>query len=226
MYLADHQVGRGVPWACLLVAGLLSAAMISVFVVAPQEQTMGETQRIVYVHVSVAWFGLIGLLLTAGSGFMYLLRRNVAWDRWAQAAAEVGWICATLTLVTGSLWAHEAWNTWWTWDPRLTTSLILWTIYAGYFVVRGSIADPHRRGRAAAVLSIVGALDVPLVVMATRWFRGMHPVSPAMEPAMRAVLLLSALAFAAFFVYLLATRRGQLELQSQIQAWERICARR
>jgi heme exporter protein C len=205
----------------LPIAGLLAAAMFAVFLVAPEEQTMGQTQRIVYVHVSVAWFGLIGFLLTAGSGLMYLVRRDIAWDDLAQAAAEVGWVCATLTLATGSLWAHEAWNTWWTWDPRLTTSLVLWTIYAGYFVVRGSIADPHQRARTGAVLSIVGALDVPLVVMATRWFRGIHPVSPAMEPSMRVVLLLTAAAFTMFFATLLVRRRIQLALQRQIDVLER-----
>jgi heme exporter protein C len=220
MMLADQKLARGRQWTYLPIAGLLAAAMFAVFLIAPEEQTMGPPQRIVYIHVSVAWFGLIGFLLTAGSGLMYLLRRDIAWDDWAQAAAEVGWVCATLTLATGSLWAHEAWNTWWTWDPRLTTSLILWTIYAGYFVVRGSIADPHRRARTGALLAIVGALDVPLVVMATRWFRGIHPVSPVMEPSMRVVLLLSAVAFTAFFVYLLVRRRIQLSLQRQIDVLE------
>ena len=122
---------------------------------------MGSAERIVYIHVSVAWCGLMGFLLTAASGLMYLLRRKVAWDDWARAAAEVGWICPRFTLATGSLWAHEAWNTWWTWDPRLTTSLILWTIYAGYFVVRGSIEDPHKRARAGALLSIVARSMCP-----------------------------------------------------------------
>jgi heme exporter protein C len=203
----------------------MAAVVMTIFVVAPQEQTMGIVQRIVYAHVSVAWLGLIGVLLTAGCGFAYLLRRNIAWDDWSRSAAEIGWICSTLTLATGSLWAREAWGTWWTWDPRLTTSLILWTIYAGYFVVRSSIGDPNGRARIAAVLSIVGALDVPLVVMATRWFRGMHPVSPAMEPGMRAVLLFSAVAFTTFSAYLLITRRAQLELQRQIELLEQNGAR-
>jgi heme exporter protein C len=198
----------------------MAAAMASIFILAPEEQTMGSAQRIVYVHVSVAWFGLIGFLVTAGCGFRYLVSRNLAWDDWSQSAAEVGGICATLTLITGSLWAHEAWNTWWTWDPRLTASLVLWTIYAGYFVLRGSIEDAHQRARVAAVLSIVGALDVPLVIMATRWFRGMHPVAPTMEPAMRAVLLFSAIAFTCFFAFLLVTRRAQIKLQRGIQLLE------
>jgi heme exporter protein C len=207
-------------WASWPIAGLLAAAMLGVFLFAPEEQTMGPSQRIVYIHVSVAWFGLIGYLLAAASSFMYLLRRNIAWDDWAQAAAEVGWVCASLTLATGSLWAHEAWNTWWTWDPRLTTSLILWTIYAGYFVLRSSISDRNRRARVAAVLSIIGALDVPLVVMATRWFRGMHPVSPVMEPSMRVVLLLTAVALTIFFAYLVVFRRMQLALQREVHSLE------
>jgi heme exporter protein C len=205
----------------LFMASLLAAAMIAVFLVAPQEKSMGDAQRIVYIHVSVAWFGLLAFLFAAASGGLYLLRRNPAWDNWAQAAAEIGWLCTTLTLVTGSLWAHEAWNTWWTWDPRLTTSLILWTIYAGYFVIRASIEEPHQRARAGALVSIVGAADVPLVITATRWFRGMHPVSPEMEPRMQIVLLFTVLAFTLFFVHLLIVRRNQLDLARRVQAWQR-----
>jgi heme exporter protein C len=216
MFQTDDKHSHGKPWASLLVTAMLCASMLSVFLLAPEEQSMGAAQRIVYVHVSVAWFGLIGFLLATAAGGMYLWRRSIGWDEWAQAAAEIGWMCTSLTLATGSLWAHEAWNTWWTWDPRLTTSLILWTIYAGYYVVRSSIADPHRRARAAAVLSIVGALDVPMVVMATRWFRGIHPVAPVMEPLMRFVLFLTAISFTVFFGYLLIRRRMQLSLERQL----------
>ena len=80
--------------------------------------------QIVYIHVPVAWLGLLGLLLMAGSGVMYLRTRNRLWDQWSQAAAELGWLCCGLTLATGSLWAHAAWGTWWTWDPRLTSTFI------------------------------------------------------------------------------------------------------
>lgn len=220
MQIADAKCGRGEPLVCLLLAGLLTVAIVLIFLIAPEEQTMGQTQRIVYFHVAVAWFGLLGFLILAASGLCYLVRRNLAWDHWAQSAGEVGWLCSTLTLVTGSLWAHEAWNTWWTWEPRLTASLILWTIYAGYFIVRGSIDDRHQRARVAAVLSIIGVLDIPLVVMATRWFRGMHPVTPEMEPAMRLVLLASVFAFTVFFVYLLVRRRTQLGLSCVVEALE------
>jgi heme exporter protein C len=216
--VANYAV-RGEAWATYSSAALLAAAMLAIFLVAPHEQTMGSPQKILYVHVSVAWFGLLGYLMTAGFGLMYLLRRGDVWDDWSRASAETGWICSTLTLATGSLWAHEAWNTWWTWDPRLTTSLILWAAYAGYFLIRGSIEDPGKRARTAAVLSLLGAVDVPLVVMATRWFRGIHPVSPSMEPTMQLVLLLTVTGFTCFFVILLIRRQTQLGLQRQVDSF-------
>ncbi len=199
---------------------LLMAAILAVCLLAPTEATMGEAQRILYVHVAVAWLGLLGFAVTAGTGLMYLLRRDLAWDQWSQSAAELGWLCCGLTLVTGSFWAHAAWDTWWTWDPRLTTCFVLWAIFSGYLVVRGSLDDPHRRARIAAVLAIVGVLDVPLVVMAAYWFRGMHPVAPQMEPAMRAVLLLRVAGFSAFFALLFVRRRAQLCLEGRLAELE------
>ena len=125
----------------MLVALVVAGAILAICLVAPTEQTMGHAQRIVYVHVAVAWFGLAGLLLAAAAGLGYLVRRELAWDQWAQAGAELGWLCSSLTLITGSLWAHEAWGTWWTWDPRLTTAFILWAIYSAYLLVRGSLEE-------------------------------------------------------------------------------------
>lgn len=204
----------------LLAGLLLAAALLAICCFAPAERTMGDAQRIVYVHVSVAWLGLLGFLVMAGAGLAYLLRRNLAWDHWACAAAELGWLCSGLTLLTGAVWAHAAWGTWWTWDPRLTTTFVLWAAYSGYLLVRGSLDDPHRRARLSAVLAVAGALDIPLVVMATHWFRGIHPVAPAMEPRMRAVLLLSVASFTLFFALLLARRRAQLHLERQAAALE------
>ncbi|MFH1918793.1 MAG: cytochrome c biogenesis protein CcsA, partial [Planctomycetota bacterium] len=204
----------------LATAGLLSAAILAVCLLAPTEETMGHAQRIVYIHVPVAWFALVSFVVMAGAGALYLIRRNLAWDQWSQAAAELGWLSSSLTLLTGSLWAHEAWGTWWTWDPRLTTAFILWAIYSGYLIVRASLEDPHRRARLGAVLAIVGILDVPLVVLATRWFRGIHPVSPGMEPSMRVVLLVSLAGFSAFFALLLARRRVGLGLESRLASLE------
>ncbi len=203
------------------VLGLLAAAVLAIFLLAPTEQTMGLAQRIVYIHVAVAWLGLSGYLVMAGAGLMYLIRRDLAWDHWAQAAAELGWIGFGLTLVTGSLWAHAAWGTWWTWDPRLTTSFVLWAIFSGYLILRAGLDDPHRRARLGAVLAIIGAMDVPLIVVATRWFRGIHPTTPGMEPSMRVVLLLSVVGFSALFAVLLIRRRTQLQLEHTLDSLQR-----
>jgi heme exporter protein C len=200
----------------VLVAGLLAAAVLAIFVFAPTEETMGQAQRILYLHVSVAWAGLVGFLLMAGAGALYLLRRDLQWDHWSAAAAEVGWLCSTLTLITGSLWAHAAWNTWWTWDPHLTATAVLWAVYCAYLLLRSGLEDPHRRARAGAVLAMIGLVDLPLVAMATQWFRGIHPPSPEMEPAMRLTLLLSVAAFTGLFAMLVACRRRQLQLQEML----------
>ncbi len=197
----------------LFVTSLLAGAVYMACVLAPTEATMGHAQRIVYLHVPVAWLGLLGFLVMAGCGVLYLLRRDLFWDHWFQAAGEVGWLCTSLTLVTGSLWAHEAWGTWWEWDPRLTAAFIMWCILCGLLMVRGGLEDPHRRARVGAVLAVLGALDVPLVIMATRWFRGLHPVAPKMDPMMRVALLTCVIAFTLFFAWLAHHRRRQITLE-------------
>jgi heme exporter protein C len=199
----------------ILAAVLMTAATLAIFFLAPVEESMGEIQRVFYVHVGVAWAGLMAFIISALAGAIFLYRRELAWDHWSQAAAELGWLCCALVLITGSLWARAAWGVWWTWDPRLTTTFILWLIFSGYFLVRNSFDDAHRRARMGAVISILGLLDLPLVFMATRWFRGMHPVSRGMEPAMRVAMVASLAGFSALFVLLLVLRKNQLQ-QAQL----------
>jgi heme exporter protein C len=201
-------------WCELLAAVLLAAVISAITMLAPTEATMGNVQRILYIHVPAAWLSLLGLLVMAGSGVLYLRTRNQSWDQWSQAAAELGWFCCGLTLATGSLWAHAAWGTWWTWDPRLTSTFILWMVYSGYLILRTQMDDPHRRGRLSAVFAVIGTLDVPLVIVAAHWFRGIHPSTVAMEPAMRMALSLNVAASTALFSVLLAWRRSQLQRQS------------
>jgi heme exporter protein C len=212
----NYSVSMPAIAAAALVSCLLLTALFMIFFVAPTEATMGDVQRIVYLHVSVAWGGLAAMLATASCGAMYLVSRRLEWDFWSQAAAEVGCLCTTLTLVTGSAWAHAAWGTWWTWEPRLTSSFVLWIMYTGILLVRSSIEDAHRRGRTSAVLALIGVADVPLVLMATRWFRGVHPVAPEMDPQMRIVLLTSLVSFTALFAYLIVQRRRQLAFAERV----------
>jgi heme exporter protein C len=213
-------IRSGSALASWCVVPLVASLGWLIFHFAPREVSMGEPQRIVYLHVAVAWCGLAGCVIMGATAAIYLVRRTPAWDRWSQASGEIGWLCATLTLMTGSLWAHEAWNTWWTWEPRLTASLILWFVFAGYFLVRTSIDEPQRRARICAVLAIVAVADVPLVLMATRWFRGIHPVSPEMDSRMRLVLLLSVLIFSAFFTMLTVLRHRLLGIEARVAAAE------
>ena len=208
------------PWAGalpgVLLVGLMLIVNVAVALVAPRDDGMGDAQRVLYVHVSVAWLSLLSFVLMAATGIQYLRHRDLAWDAWSHAAGELGWLCCSLTLLSGSMWAHEAWGTWWTWDPRLTTAFILWLFYSGCLMVRESVKDTHRRARVCAVLATVGVLDVPLVIMATRWFRGIHPVSPEMEPTMRVVLAITVLCFTAFFSVLLVRRQMQLRLKNEL----------
>jgi heme exporter protein C len=132
----------------------------------------------------------------------------------------VGWLCSTLTWATGSLWAREAWGVWWTWEPRLTFTLVLWFIYAGVFVVRAGLEDPQRRARVSAVLALLGVADVPMIFMATRWFRGVHPVAPEMDPRMGLTLVVAGVSFIAFFALLTFLRRQQLQLAEQCDCLE------
>ncbi len=201
-------------------AGSLILATVSIFCFAAAEKTMGDVQRIVYIHVPVAWFGMTALLGMAISAAFYLRSRDIWWDHWSQAFAEIGWLCCTMTILIGSLWAKAAWNSWWTWDPRLTTVFLLWCMYSGYLILRSNLEDPRQSARFRAVLAIVGALDLPMIALATRWFRGMHPVSPQMEPSMRVVLAISVAAFTLLFVLLVLRRRAQLDLAHRIASLE------
>ena len=204
----------------LLLLALLSTAIWMALLYAPTEDTMGEVQRILYLHVPSAWCGLIGSVATGAFGLAYLRRRNLAWDRWSQSAAEVSFLCVTITLMTGSIWAHRAWGVWWTWEPRLTSLLVLWLIYAGMFLIRSEMDNPHARARVGAVLSVLALADIPMVSMATRWFRGVHPVSPELDGRMRLVLLVAVLSFTVFFASCVLVRRRHIDPHERVAALE------
>jgi heme exporter protein C len=154
----------------------MAVSIYTVFLFAPMEQTMGDVQRIFYFHVSSAWVGMFAFLIVFIASIAYLRGQRRFWDRIALSSAEIGVVFLTMALITGSLWAKPTWNTWWTWDPRLTTSAILWTIYVVYLVLRGAIEEPIQRARLSAIFGIIGFIDVPIVFMAVRWWRTIHPV--------------------------------------------------
>lgn len=143
---------------------------------APTERVMGEVQKVFYFHVGTAWTALLGFILGGVFSVVYLITRNLKWDKFQVAAIEVSLVFFLITIVLGSIWARPAWNTWWTWDPRLTTAAITELIYIAYFMLRQGIDDPDRRARFGAVYALVGALSAPITFFAIRLFRTIHPV--------------------------------------------------
>jgi heme exporter protein C len=155
---------------------LLLVATSLVFFYAPLEAVMGQVQRVFYFHVATAWVGMLGFGVAAVAGIAYLRTADHRWDIVGLGAVEVGMVFAFICIITGSIWARPIWNTWWTWDPRLTTATIMELIYAAYLMLRAGIDDPSRRARFGAVYAIVGFISVPLTFLSARLFRTIHPV--------------------------------------------------
>src|SRR5438477_8932014 len=201
-----------------LVFVAMLAALWLVFIAVPTEREMGIVQRIFYFHVSSAWVAFLGFFLVAGASAVYLWNGSRAADRLAEAAAEVGVLFCTLVLVTGPLWARPIWGVWWTWDPRLTMTVILWAIYASYLMLRAFGGEDDAVRRYAAVLGIIGVLDIPIIMVSVRLLRGIHPAviekggGGLADPWMWAGLIVSSIAVLLLGSWLIAlrTRTGRL----------------
>lgn len=182
----------------------------------------GDVQRMFYFHVPFAMAAFIGFLgvMTASIGF--LARGTARWDQAAEAAAEVGLLCCTAVLLTGPVWARYAWGAWWTWDARLTSTLVLWLIYASYLLLRAFSGGDPRVKRHAAVLGIAGSIGVPMVYMSVHWFRTQHPApfifrSGGLAPGMGAALAAGAVAVTLIAVTLFILRMGVAVLEDEVQ---------
>jgi heme exporter protein C len=194
-----------------------------VFYYAPTEAVMGQVQRVFYFHVSAGWVGMLSFLAAAVSGVVYLRTAERNWDIISLSAVEIGIVFIFINIVTGSIWARPIWNTWWTWDPRLTTATIMELIYAAYMMLRQGIEDPDRRARFGAVYAILGFVSVPLTFLSARLFRTIHPIvigtnQPGAEgqfdmtPKMLQTFMFSLLTFTLIFADLLwhRVRLGKL----------------
>lgn len=210
---------RLMPWVAI---PLLMAALFGVFAWVPTDKVLGLSQRIFYFHVPAATacyvaFGAAGLASAA-----FLKSRKEIWDQAAHAAVSVGMVFATIVLVTGCIWGHTAWGTWWTWDARLTTFLVLWLVYAAYMLLRNLARENDMAPRYAAVLAITGALNVPLVFLATRLFRTIHPQvinnpeGGIHDSRMVWTLMLAMFGFLAMILWLWALRLATLRLQARV----------
>lgn len=193
---------RVFPILAILTAILLSYGLYQALVVAPTEQTMGDVQRIFYYHVPSAWVAFSLFLVNLFASIAYLIGRNLKSDALAGASAEVGVVFCTIVLVTGPIWARPVWGIWWTWDLRLTLTLVLWLIYVSYLVFR-RFSSSGQTPVIAAVLAIFGALDVPLVYFSIWFFRTQHPQpviggGGSIDPRMLHALLINWAAFSCF----------------------------
>src|SRR6266699_1472164 len=196
-----------------LVLGMLSliGMMVSIwmiFLYAPTDAVQGQPQRIFYFHVPVAWLAMLGFGIVTVAGIGYLLKRDERWDWAARASAELGAVFATLTLITGSICGKTTWGTWWTWDARLTTTLILWFIYIGYLMLRSYMGRTHASARAGAVLAIIGIVDVPIIYESVNWWRTLHPpaqvgVQGALPSSVVLTLMVSLATFTLLYGFLM-----------------------
>src|SRR5438105_8623617 len=205
---------RAFPIFALLTAVLLSFALYEALIAAPTEQTMGNVQRIFYYHVPSAWTAFLLFAINFVASILYLIKRSEKADILALVSAEVGIVFCTVVLITGPIWARPVWGIWWTWDLRLTLTLVLWLIYVSYLVLR-RFSSGSQTPLMAAVLAVFGALDVPLVYFSIWYFRTQHP-SPVigrggeLDPRMAHVLLINWLAFSCF-AFLVCWSRYRLE---------------
>lgn len=205
---AAERSGRIRVLGLAALAAFLAANAVGLFVV-PADALQGEVQRLLYVHVPSAWLAMLSFFLVFVMSILYLVQRRERWDLVAAGAAEIGVLFTALTLVQGSIWGKPTWGIWWTWDPRLTTTAIMLVIYVGYLIVRSFAEDPERRARWAAVIGIVGFVNVPIVYLSVTMWRSIHqpPSTPrSVHWTILAAFLVNLFAFTLVYVYLLARR--------------------
>ena len=200
----------------LLVAGaaLMAVTLYLVYFWVPTELNLGVSQRIFYFHVPLGWIGMVSIVIVAIASVMYLITKREKWDSLAYASAELGLIFATLIIVTGSVWAKPVWGVWWTWDAKLTTTLILWFIFLGYLMIRAYAPKGSQGARYGAVVALFGAIDAPIIYMATVWWRTAHPdlnigplaESGSLDSRMGITLLVSIVTFTVLFAHVLMVR--------------------
>ena len=210
----------------LSFAGIMAVLYLT-FEWVPVERSEGLVQRIFYIHVPISWTAFLAFFVVFVASIMYLWKREERWDWLAVSAAELGLLMTSLSLITGSIWGRPTWGVWWTWDPRLTSTLLLWMIYVAYMMARAYTSEPGRGSRFAAVIGILGFADVPIVYFSVVWWQNIHP-QPLIKPGdleltgrMTATLFVSLLAFTMLFASLLIRRYLLQALSSELASIRR-----
>lgn len=218
------------PWplVSLILGGLsLLGMMVSIwmiFLYAPTDALQGPTQRIFYFHVPISWIGMLAFVVLAVASVIGLVRRDdERWDWIARAAAEIGTVFITLALISGALWGKPIWGTWWTWDPKLTATLILWFMYVGYLMTRNYMGRTTDSARVGAVLALVGVVDVPIIYLSVQWWRGQHPTAmvgvpeAALPPSAVQTLMVALVTFTLLYAFLMVQVYQLQRLQTLAQ---------
>lgn len=208
-----------------VIAGILLAVdLYLIFAVTPTDANLGNVQRALYIHVPIAIISLVAFVAVFIGSVLYLRKRTSRWDNMAVAAGEVGFVYVSLALITGVLWAKPVWNVWWTWEPRLTLTLVLWFIYAGYLMVRAFTPNRAKAAVFSAIVGIIGSVDAFIVYFAVQWWRSIHPPqvlgplaeSGSLSGTMNAVLLFSFIAFLVLTVWLVLERMTTLDAEDEL----------
>ncbi|MFA4836029.1 MAG: cytochrome c biogenesis protein CcsA [Dehalococcoidia bacterium] len=207
---------------------LMIAALYLIFIYAPAEKEMGDIQRIFYFHVPLAWIAFLAFAVVFVGSILYLWKRESKWDMLAQSSAEIGVVFTTLVLVTGPIWARPVWGTWWEWEPRLTSSLVLWFTYLAYLLVRSYASEESMGARFAAVLGIVGFVNVPIVYLSVNLWRTQHPphLVNNLDGSMLLTLQVSLAAFTALYVLLMYHSVSIRKLAGRVRYLKRLMEER
>jgi heme exporter protein C len=211
----------------VLAALLLARNLYVIMLQLPDEAAQGAIYRIIFFHVPAAFCAFIGFFVALVASIWFLVTKNFACDAVAVASTEVGLAFGAANLISGMIWARIIWGIWWAWDPRLTSMLICWLLYAGYLMLRRAIDEPTQRGTLGAVFSIFAFADVPIVWFSIEWWRTQHPGpvlrgSGMMDPGMKAALYWNFLAFLLLGTILVLIRLRQEHTQREIESLRRL----
>ncbi|MSO91832.1 MAG: heme ABC transporter permease [Rhodospirillales bacterium] len=216
---------RLMPWLQRSTLGLIAAGLTLGLFLSPPDYQQGDSVRIMYVHVPAAWMALFCYTAMAGASAAALVWRHALAHVAARATAPIGASFTFIALASGSLWGKPMWGTWWVWDARLTSMLVLFFLYLGYIVLAGAFDDRERAQKSAAVLAIVGFVNVPIIKFSVDWWNTLHqPASvlkidgPSIDPSMLAPLLLMAIGFATYYFWVLAIRMQDEIMAGKIRA--------
>ena len=221
--MAASTTTRRVPWLGLLAAGMLLVFAYMCFFYAPEDSIQGAVQRLFYPHVASAWVAGLAFFMVFVSSVAYLATRDLKWDAFAAASAEVGLLFTSGTLVLGMLWGKASWGVYWAWDPRLTSVLVLWLLYLAYQALRSYVVEATRRARYSSVLGIVAFVDVPIIYFSIKWWRTQHPsyvIQPGMKAAMPTemlqTLMFGVTTFTVLYIYFASQRLRIQRLQQKV----------